>query len=134
MSKDDQYMVAARNILRGQMVTKGVNFVRLAELLSADGADETPRSVAAKINRGKFPFSFFLRCMAVLGMDGGFIFVPTRDVMLTMENTGLVTNPQERAGKKLDTSQKSSQESSTVRRSSKSASATRKREAGLTAE
>lgn len=106
MAIDDQYMVAARNILRGVMVTKGVNFVRLAELLSADGADESPRSVAAKINRGKFQFSFFLRCMAVLGMAGGFIFVPTRDEMLAMENSGLVTTPHER-GKKANSSQKS---------------------------
>jgi hypothetical protein len=129
MSKDDQYMVAAKNILRGVMVTKGVNFVRLAELLSADGVDESPRSIAAKVNRGKFPFSFFLRCMAVLGMAGGFFLVPTREEMLAMESTGLVTNPHDRV-KKLDTSQRSS----TVRRSSKSASATRKREADLTAE
>lgn len=128
MSKDDQYRVAARNILRGQMVTKGVNFVRLAELLSADGTDETPRSVAAKVNRGKFPFSFFLRCMAVLGMDGGFFLIPKSEEMLAMENSGLVTQPPGRP-KKPDTSQKSSaahraQKSANARRSQRADTAT----------
>jgi hypothetical protein len=107
MSKDDQYMIGAKNILRGVMVTKGVSFIRLSELLSADGVDEAPRSIAAKVNRGKFTFAYFLRCMSVLGMDGGFFLIPTEAEMLAMEGTGLTTRPEERL-RKLETSKKSS--------------------------
>ncbi|MFA8324544.1 DUF6471 domain-containing protein [Burkholderia ubonensis] len=96
MSKDDQYMLGARNILRGVMVTKGISFDRLSELLSADGVHEAPRSIAAKVNRGKFTFAFFLRCMSVLGMDGGFFLIPTREEMLAMETTGLMARPEGR--------------------------------------
>jgi hypothetical protein len=126
MSKNDQYLTAAKNILRGVMVTKGVNFIRLAELLSADGEEETPKSVAAKINRGRFPFSFFLRCMSVLGMAGGFFLVPTREEMLAMESSGLVTNPHDRADKPTPPKRPA-----TTRRSQKSASSPRKKEANL---
>ncbi|CAG9236618.1 conserved hypothetical protein [Paraburkholderia caribensis] len=102
MSKDDQYMIGARNILRGVMVTKGISFDRLSELLSTDGAREAPRSIAAKVNRGKFTFAFFLRCMSVLGMDGGFFLIPTREEMLAMETTGTMARPEGRL-KKVDT-------------------------------
>lgn len=75
----DPYCFEARNILRAQLAYKGVSLAQLAELLVADGAYEEPRALSAKVNRGKFSFTFFLRCMKVLGMDGGFVLLPKHD-------------------------------------------------------
>lgn len=75
----DPYCFEARNVLRSLMASKGVSLTELSRLLTADGTREDPRPLSAKINRGKFSFEFFLRCMKVLGMGGGFVLLPELD-------------------------------------------------------
>jgi hypothetical protein len=75
----DQHYFEARNLLRAQMASKGITLTELSALLTADGAHEELRPLSAKINRGKFSFAFFLRCMKVLGMGGGFFLLPRFD-------------------------------------------------------
>ncbi|EDT41850.1 MULTISPECIES: DUF6471 domain-containing protein [Burkholderia cepacia complex] len=76
---DDTFLFEARNLLRSQMASKGVNITKLSQLLTADGAHEGPRPLSAKINRGRFSLAFFLRCMKVLEMGGGFLLLPKLD-------------------------------------------------------
>jgi hypothetical protein len=74
----ERYCFEARNLLRAQMASKGVTVTELSRLLSADGVHEDPRPLSAKINRGKFSFSFFLHCMKVLGigLGSGVVLLP----------------------------------------------------------
>ncbi|MFM0137772.1 DUF6471 domain-containing protein [Caballeronia grimmiae] len=126
MSKDDQYMTGAKNILRGVLVTKGVSYTRLSELLNSDGIEESPRSVAAKVSRGKFSFAFFLRCMCVLGVDGGFFLIPKKEEMLSLDGAGLATKSHDL--KKIEGTSKPP----ATRRPPKASTMPRTREADLT--
>ena len=70
------YCFEAKNLLRAQMASKGITIVDLARLLIPEGCTESPRTLAGKINRGRFQLAFFLQCMKVMGMDGTFVLLP----------------------------------------------------------
>ena len=66
MPKDD-WSKLATNVLKGELVRAGVDYQELVRRLQSHGLNETYQSVAAKINRGTFSFTFFLQCMMALG-------------------------------------------------------------------
>jgi hypothetical protein len=66
---DDDWESVAKNLLRGQLMTKGLSYARLAEELAAIGVEETEVSIKNKVGRGRFTFMFFLQAMAAIGTN-----------------------------------------------------------------
>ena len=62
----DEWEKRARGVLRAEMVARGISYKRLVQLLAADGVEE--KVLMNKVSRGKFSFSFFLQCMAAMGV------------------------------------------------------------------
>lgn len=56
----------ARRILKAELARRGVTYERLAGRLEAMGVKETERSIANKMSRGTFPFTFVLQCMKAI--------------------------------------------------------------------
>lgn len=59
----------ARRIVKAELARRGVTYQRLADRLKAIGVRETERSIANKMSRGSFPFTFVLQCMKAIGAD-----------------------------------------------------------------
>ena len=59
----------ARRVIKAELARSGVTYKELAVLLAKTGVAETEKSIANKINRGAFSFSFFLQSMKALGID-----------------------------------------------------------------
>lgn len=57
----------ARQIVRAELVRRGVTYDQLATRLRAIGVDETERSIANKMSRGTFSFVFALQCLKAMG-------------------------------------------------------------------
>lgn len=72
---DDDWESIAKNLLRGQLMTKGLSYAKLAEALAAIGVKETEVSIKNKVGRGRFTFMFFLQAMAAIGTTR--ILLPT---------------------------------------------------------
>jgi len=68
-SKSEQYWKAeAKGILSAELKRRGVTHAQLARLMRAKDMHETESSIANKVSRGSFSFSFFLQAMRVLGV------------------------------------------------------------------
>ena len=59
----------ARHIVRSELVRRGVTYAQLSKKLQRIGVAETERAIANKMSRGTFPFTFYLQCMAALGVE-----------------------------------------------------------------
>lgn len=70
--------IEARRILRAELVRKGISVRELAQRLALGGIDESPKSLAVKISRGKFQLAFFLQCLAAMGSDTVTIKLPPK--------------------------------------------------------
>lgn len=70
--------IEARRILRAELVRKGISVGELAQRLASGGIDESPKSLAVKISRGKFQLAFFLQCVAAMGDDTVTIKLPPK--------------------------------------------------------
>ena len=64
----DDWEKKARGVLRAEMVGRGISYKRLVQLLSAVGCHVEEKILMNKVSRGKFSFSFFLQCMAAMGV------------------------------------------------------------------
>ncbi|WP_412479594.1 DUF6471 domain-containing protein [Azonexus sp. IMCC34839] len=69
VSDDAYWSHEAKAILRAELERRAVTYDRLAQLLQAQGFQETTRSIANKVSRGSFSFVFFLQVMRVLGVQ-----------------------------------------------------------------
>lgn len=56
----------ASNLLKAELARDNVKYDELLIRLKALGVNETYQSLAAKINRGTFSFSFFMQCMKAI--------------------------------------------------------------------
>lgn len=65
----------ARNLVRAELMKRGLSYARLVEALAAVGVEETEQSIKSKMSRGRFPFAFFLQTMVAIG--GQWLEVPT---------------------------------------------------------
>lgn len=65
----------ARNMLRAELMRRGISYARLVEALAAIGIDETEAAIKNKVSRGRFTLVFFLQAMAAIGVD--WMQVPT---------------------------------------------------------
>ncbi|OWW20768.1 DUF6471 domain-containing protein [Noviherbaspirillum denitrificans] len=70
------WQIEAKRLLRAEMVRMGVSVNDLAEALASVGMDESPKSLAVKISRGKFQLAFFLQCMSALGVESVTVTLP----------------------------------------------------------
>lgn len=70
----------ARNILKAEIVRRGMTYERIAKRMRDMGIEETSSSIANKMSRGTFSFVFFLQCMRALGADNVVIEIPAPNV------------------------------------------------------
>ena len=56
-------------ILKSILAQKNIKYHELAQLLNEIGLEESHNSIASKISRGTFSFSFFLQCIYVLDIN-----------------------------------------------------------------
>lgn len=57
----------ASRLLRAELVLRGISYSDLAAKISSLGLRTTPASIANKLARGTFSFTFFLICMHAIG-------------------------------------------------------------------
>lgn len=59
----------ARNILRAELMRRGVSYARLVEALRAIGVEDSEAAIKNKVSRGRFTLVFFLQAMVAIGVD-----------------------------------------------------------------
>ncbi|WP_112485509.1 DUF6471 domain-containing protein [Thiomonas sp. X19] len=59
----------ARRILKALMARQECSAKQLSRLLQAEGLEIEPKALSNRINRGTFPFAFFLQAAKALGVD-----------------------------------------------------------------
>lgn len=66
---DSSWNKEATRILKAQLSRKGIKYHDLAKKLNERSIGETQNTIAKKLSRGSFSFTFFLQCMYVLGIN-----------------------------------------------------------------
>ena len=66
LQRDANWAAKAKNLLRAEMVKRGLNYAALAEKLKAIGVHDNERNLANKIARGSFTAAFFLQCLKAI--------------------------------------------------------------------
>lgn len=59
----------AKNLVRAEMMRRGVSFATLPELLANIGVTDSETNLRNKVGRGRFTIVFFLQCMKALGVE-----------------------------------------------------------------
>ena len=59
----------ATEAVRALMRRRRIKFKQLSRLLAGYEIDVPPTTLSNKVNRGKFPFSFFVQCMYAMGLS-----------------------------------------------------------------
>jgi len=67
--EDNKWREESTRILRSYLVRKNIKYHDLAKVLQSMGLNENANSIANKLSRGTFSFSFFLQCMYALRID-----------------------------------------------------------------
>lgn len=68
MTQRTEWEKKAANLLKAEMVKKGLNYEGLRQALVTIGVNKTAPNLNKTINLGKFPFAFFLQCAKALGI------------------------------------------------------------------
>lgn len=66
---EENWNEQAKGILKAQLARKNIKYHDLARKLNAIGVEENQNTIATKISRGAFSFTFFLQCMYALGIN-----------------------------------------------------------------
>lgn len=83
MNKNDQISNAhpekaweelAKNILRAEMMRRGVSYAALVERLAALGIEDNELNLRNKVSRGRFTAVFFMQCLKAL--EAEWIYIP----------------------------------------------------------
>lgn len=69
LQRDANWAAKAKNLLRAEMVKRGLNYAALAEKLKAIGVHDNERNLANKIARGSFTAAFFLQCLKAIDVQ-----------------------------------------------------------------
>lgn len=64
----------ARNMLRAELMGRGMSYAGLVDALARIGVEETEASIKNKVSRGRFPLTFFLQAMVAIGE--GWVRIP----------------------------------------------------------
>lgn len=65
---DKAWEELAKNLIRAEMMRKGVSFATLPEKLAVLGVTDTESNLRNKVGRGRFTAVFFMQCMMALGV------------------------------------------------------------------
>lgn len=65
-AREKEWADKARMFLKGELRKAGLGYKDLIQRLKEHGIEETEASITGKLNRGTFPVSFWLACLAVL--------------------------------------------------------------------
>ena len=76
----------ARNMLRAELMRRGLSYARLAEELAAIGIEETEAAIKNKVSRGRFTLVFFVQAMVAIGAE--WIQLPTAEGVAIGEGVG----------------------------------------------
>jgi len=63
----DYWAQRARNLLKGELARRGLNYADVAASLKKIGVNETPENIRNKINRGTFSALFLLQVLNAIG-------------------------------------------------------------------
>jgi len=66
---EENWNKQAKGILKAQLARKNIKYHDLAKELNKIGINENQNSIATKLSRGTFSFSFFIQCMYVLRIN-----------------------------------------------------------------
>ena len=64
----DYWVKRARNLLKGELTRRGINYEELAKRLKAIGVNETADNLRTKINRRTFSSFFMLQVLRAIGV------------------------------------------------------------------
>lgn len=68
---EEEWAERARAYLKAELAKAEVTYAELAKRLKKHGfKDETEASITAKLKRGTFAATWFLACLAALGLSG----------------------------------------------------------------
>lgn len=67
--QDEIWEKIARNMLRAEMMRRGISYARLTEQLRSLGIEDNEANVRNKVGRGRFTAIFFFQCMTAIGAD-----------------------------------------------------------------
>lgn len=66
---DKDWEELAKNLVRAEMMRRGITFAKLPDLLEKMGVSDNEPNLRNKVGRGRFSAVFFLQCMKALGVD-----------------------------------------------------------------
>ena len=67
--KQPSWEERAKRYLKAELKRADVTYEELADRLAKHGLEETKASEASKLSRGTFAATFFLACLAALGVE-----------------------------------------------------------------
>jgi hypothetical protein len=67
MKIEDGWKSEAKRIFRAEMTRRGITYDRLVELLKENGIGDSVPNLKNRVSRGKFDFTFVLKCMHAMG-------------------------------------------------------------------
>ena len=68
MYEDRDWVAHTKQLLRGEMMRKGVNYKGLVEKLAAIGVKDSEANLRNKISRGGFTGAFLIQCLVAMGV------------------------------------------------------------------
>lgn len=80
MSWEEHWHKQASQILKAELMRRGITYKQLMRLLPHVGGLESEASITAKLARGRFQFAFFLQCMKAIGVQTAHIDILGLDV------------------------------------------------------
>ena len=68
MYEDRDWVAHTKQLLRAEMMRKGVNYKGLVEKLAAIGVKDSEANLRNKISRGGFTGAFLIQCLVAMGV------------------------------------------------------------------
>ena len=68
MYEDRDWVAHTKQLLRAEMMRKGVNYKSLVEKLAAIGVKDSEANLRNKISRGGFTGAFLVQCLTAMGV------------------------------------------------------------------
>lgn len=66
---EGEWDALARNMLRAELMRRGMSYAKLVDALRAIGIEDTEAAIKNKVSRGRFSLVFFLQAMVAIGAD-----------------------------------------------------------------
>ena len=68
MHEDRDWVTYTKQLLRAEMMRKGINYKGLVERLAAVGVNDSEANLRNKISRGGFTGAFLVQCLVAMGV------------------------------------------------------------------